>query len=91
MAYQGLAGWIYDAYLALPGYTPSEPTGPVYDPNYATATANLNLRAEPSLSAKVLLAIPSGARVRMVGGGSGQFSKVSYNGTTGWAATAYLN
>ncbi len=58
---------------------------------YATTTVALNLRAEPSLSARVLLVMPEGARVRLLEGGSGQFRKVSYNGTVGWAAYAYLN
>jgi len=84
--HNGLAGWIAAQHLGsgVPGEEP-------YDPNFATTTANLNLRAEPSTSAKVLLVIPSGARVRLLEGGSGQFRKVSYNGTTGWAAYAYLN
>ncbi len=84
--HNGLAGWIAAQYLGsgVPGEEP-------YDPNFATTTANLNLRAEPSTRAKVLLVIPSGARVRVLEGGSGQFRKVSYNGTSGWAAYAYLN
>lgn len=57
--------------------------------NSATATANL--RVEPSLSARVLRVIPSGTKVRLEAGGSGQFRKVTYNGTTGWASTTYLN
>ncbi|HEV2108757.1 MAG TPA: SH3 domain-containing protein, partial [Thermomicrobiales bacterium] len=84
--HNGLAGWIADQYLVsdVPGDGP-------YDPNFATTTAALNLRAEPSLSARVLLVMPEGARVRLLDGGSGQFRKVSYNGTVGWAAYAYLN
>lgn len=84
--HNGLAGWIADQYLSssVPGDGP-------YDPNYATTTTALRLRAEPSLSAKVLLVMPSGARVRLLDGGAGQFRKVSYNGTVGWAAYAYLN
>jgi D-alanyl-D-alanine carboxypeptidase len=84
--HNGLAGWIIAQYLGsnVPGEGP-------YDPNFATTTARLNLRAEPNPSAKVLLVMPSGAQVRVLEGGSGQFRKVSYNGTTGWAATAYLN
>ena len=84
--HNGLAGWIADQYLIsdVPGDGP-------YDPNYATTTTALRLRAEPSFSAKVLLVMPSGARVRLLDGASGQFRKVSYNGTVGWAAYAYLN
>jgi D-alanyl-D-alanine carboxypeptidase len=84
--HQGLAGWAHDAYLTSGGSGE-----PLYDPNYATTTAALNLRAEASTSAKVLLVMPSGAKVRLLDGYANGFRKVSYNGTTGWAYTAYLN
>ena len=84
--YQGLAGWAYDTFL-----TASVPVEDAYDPAYATTTAALNLRAEASTSAKVLLVMPSGARVRLLDGYANGFRKVSYAGTTGWASTAYLN
>lgn len=87
VVHNGLAGWMSDQYIYWGQDTGEAP----YDPNFATTTAALNLRAEPSLSAKVILVMPSGARVRMLGGGSGQFAKVEYNGTVGWAAFAYLN
>lgn len=81
----GIGGWVADSYRG------NGNSGPIYDPNYATTTARLNLRAAPSLTAKVLLVIPSGAKVRLEASGSGQFRKVTYKGTTGWAAHAYLN
>ncbi len=51
----------------------------------------MNLRAEPSTSARILTVMPSGARVMLLDGYSNGFRKVSYNGLTGWAYTAYLN
>lgn len=84
--HQGLAGWAYDAFLA-----PATVDDNVYDPSYATTTAPLNLRAEASASAKILLVIPSGAKVRLLDGYANGYRKVSYAGTTGWAFTAYLN
>lgn len=80
VVFNGLAGWIFAQYLS------SGSTGETF-----TTTARLNLRAQPSLSAKVLLVIPSGARVRATSQVSGSFRQVIYNGVTGWAATAYLN
>lgn len=77
----GPGGWVIDSALrrvAQPGET-------------FTTTARLNLRAEPSTSAKVLLVMPQGATVKALAGNSNGFRQVSYNGTTGWAATAYLN
>ncbi len=92
VVHQGLAGWVADAYLKVttdgPGGDPGEHP---YDPNYATTTSALNLRAEPSLSAKILTVMPSGARVTLLDGYANGFRKVSYNGLTGWASTAYLN
>jgi uncharacterized protein YraI len=84
--YGGQGGWAADQYLSwgVPGDGP-------YDPAYATATANLNLRAGPSASDDVLRVIPSGATVRLDDGYANGYRRVTYGGTAGWAATAYLN
>ena len=79
----GVPGWIADNYLALP-----TDMGPV--PSYQTTTSSLNLRAEPSTSARILLVIPSGSQVRPNGALAYGFAQVSYNGTLGWAHTDYL-
>ena len=87
VSYNGVAGWVWAEYLVRggsPGQTP-------YDPNAATTTAALNLRAEPSLSARVLLVMPAGSRVGLGSGWANGFRQVTYNGTTGWAHTDYLN
>ena len=85
VTFEGLAGWIANQYLTwnLGGGTP---TGETF-----TTTARLNLRAKPSSSATVLLIMPSGATVKALSGTADGFRQVSYNGTVGWAATAYLN
>lgn len=80
--HNGLAGWMSDQYIAW-GSQPGEGT--------FTTTANLNLRAEPSTSAKVLLVMPSGSTVTALSGTASGWRQVSYNGTTGWASTDYLN
>ena len=84
VSYKGTAGWAYLAYLVVE-------RGDSPEPGTLVTTAALNLRAEPSLTARVLLVMPSGATVTPTGRGSGQFAQVVYQGTTGWAATAYLN
>ena len=78
--HNGLAGWMYTQYLS------SGSTGETF-----TTTARLNLRAQPSTSATVLLVMPSGATVKALSGTASGWRHVSYNGTIGWAATAYLN
>lgn len=83
--YQGQTGWMSDAYISS---TKPGGQGPV--PSYQTTTANLNLRAEPSTSAKILLVMPAGSRVTPNGALSNGFAQVTSNGTTGWASTRYL-
>ncbi len=82
--HNGLAGWVADQYLA---WSPNgNPTGETF-----TTTARLNLRSEPNSGAKVRLVIPSGATVKALSGTANGWREVSYKGTAGWAATAYLN
>jgi uncharacterized protein YraI len=90
VSYNGQNGWIYADYIQRDGAGPA-PGGPVYDPNMATTTAALNLRAEPSTSAKVILVMPAGAQVVLKSGTANGWRQVMYNGKTGWAATQYLN
>ena len=83
--HSGPAGWVVDGGLR-PASSPPPPSGETF-----TTTAALNLRAEPSTSAKVLLVMPAGAKVKATPNGSGSFRQVTYNGVTGWAHTSYLN
>jgi len=83
VSYQAQAGWMSEAYISF--------SNGGSQPETFTTTAPLNLRAEPSTSAKVLLVIPERAVVQAGTKGSGQFRQVTYKGITGWAATAYLN
>ncbi len=82
VTHEGLAGWMSDDYIYW-----GQDTGTTT----FTTTAYLNLRAEPSLSAQVLLVMPSGAKVSALSGTAAGWRQVSYNGTTGWASTDYLN
>ncbi|MBA2247051.1 MAG: SH3 domain-containing protein [Chloroflexia bacterium] len=81
VVHQGLAGWIADQYL----YWPFDGV------ETFTTTARLNLRERPSTSARVLTIMPEGATVYGGSGTAPGFRQVTYKGTTGWAATAYLN
>ncbi len=53
------------------------------------ATANLNLRSNPSTSGKKLALIPKGTKLT-VGSTKPGWSQVRYAGKTGWASSAYL-
>ena len=79
--HNGLAGWISDSYLAHRD-APSETF---------TTTARLNLRSAPSATAPVTLIMPANSVVAALSGTAPGWRQVSYKGTVGWAATAYLN
>jgi uncharacterized protein YraI len=58
--------------------------------DYYRTTARLNLRAQPSTSAKILLVMPENALVQQVAASQNGFRKVAYQGTSGWAHGDYL-
>ncbi len=64
--------------------------GPSAGPEALYTTSALNLRAEPSLTAPVLLVIPSGAKVGFQDAEENGFTKISYNGKIGWGKSEYL-
>lgn len=80
--FDGQPGWAFDEYLRW--YGDGEPVA------YLTTVTALNLRAEPSLSSRVLLVMPQGARVQATDQVSYGFRQVVYNGTAGWAYDSYL-
>ena len=86
VVYEALGGWVLDEYLNL-----GASGEPPYDPNYATTTADVNLRAEPSLSGAVLAVIPANTRVRLNPESANGFRGVEYDGSDGWVRTDYLN
>ncbi len=57
----------------------------------ATTTDDLNLRAEPSMTAPVITVMPAASRVGITGGRNGRFYPVVYPGFAGgWASADYL-
>jgi hypothetical protein len=71
--------------VAAPGVGQAQEPG-----DWLIARDGLNLRAAPSADASVLTVMPDGARVEVVGGGSGDWLPVRYAGQTGYTARAYL-
>lgn len=88
VSYNGQAGWTADAYISATPPDDQYGEGPV--PNYQATTGNLNLRAEPSLSARILTVIPAGSRVKPNGSLAYNFARVTWNGMTGWVSISYL-
>ena len=97
VSYNGLAGWAATAYLSSagappPGSSPPPPApGPSPGAGTATVVDSLNLRSGPSLADAVLLVMPPGSQVTVTGAAVNGFLPVTFNGTAGWAATAYLS
>jgi uncharacterized protein YraI len=95
--YNGTAGWASAQYVAR-----SDPGGGSAPPptngggNGATgnATVNtngLNLRSGPGTNNSVILVMPQGASVTLTGETSNGFAALTYNGTSGWAASWFLS
>ena len=99
VTYNGSTGWAYGSYLSIssgtaptpsPSPAPSTPPASGSGTGTATTTADLNLRAGPSTADYVILVIPWGSRVTLTGQSANGFASVDYNGTAGWAYSAYL-
>jgi N-acetylmuramoyl-L-alanine amidase len=81
VVYQGTTGWASSQWLNTGGSSGS--TATVID-------GALNLRASASTGASVLAVMPDGATVTLLGDTSNGFAKVRFDGTEGWAYSAYL-
>jgi uncharacterized protein YraI len=78
VSYEGVDGWAHRDYLLL-------------FPAFATTTAPLNLRADPSLNAEILLVMPEGATAMVLWGPQNGYFSVRYDDrVTGWAHGDYL-
>lgn len=75
---------------AAPAVPDAVPVGPDSTGTASVVDGALNLRTGPSLDHPVVLVMPDAASVELRGGANGEFTPVSFDGTTGWAATAFL-
>ncbi len=75
-------GWVSIDYI--------NPGGSGQQPGYLVATANLNLRSAPSLTAPVLKVIPANSQVARGDQVTNGFRAVTYAGVSGWASTQFL-
>jgi len=101
VTYNGVSGYASAGYLVPPGgggsgndddagtvqreETASGPTGTHY------VEARLNLRSGPATSYGIMATMPAGAAVELSGQVANGFSQLTWNGSTGWAATEYLS
>lgn len=85
VSYGGSRGYAWTEFVSTGGGSAAGPST-----GSARATADLNLRAAPNLTADVVVVIPSGGSVSLLGEDQNGFSRVSYGGTAGWAYASYL-
>lgn len=88
------SGWVQISYNGKTGYVASKflvttaPTKTVY--RYTTAKA-LNFRTKPSTTGYILAKIPYGTKLVYLGAASSNWSKVRYQGTTGYVSSKLLS
>lgn len=81
----GTGGWLYNVYSGYGG------TGAGPEDDSATTTASVNFRSQPSTSASIIQVLPAGAKVQKLPTVPvNDFFNVTYNGKTGWVASAFL-
>ena len=99
--YNGTKGWAHGDWLRMGGGGAPAPTTPpsgstgsvaigdtVVDS--AVVTTGLNLRSGPGTSYQVVLVMPNGASVEVMGDPQNGFYPLRYNGTKGWASGEWL-
>lgn len=101
LTYKGTGGWGYADYISTGGgssggSSSGSGSGGSQDAGggnagSATTTSALNLRTGPGTGYAVILVMPSGAGVTLTGSSQNGFLGVTYQGTTGWASSSYLN
>lgn len=105
VTYNGSSGWASAQYLTRTnpggGATAPPPTtgggnnggggGSGATGNATVTVSALNLRAGAGTNTAVLAVMPFGASVSLTGETSNGFSRLTYNGTAGWASTQFLS
>ncbi len=104
VSYQGVSGYVMTSYLrfpsdpsvtpvptatASPSPTPVTPGVSVGTAVITTSGGSVNLRAQASSSAKVLLSVPNAGIVSVQARGP-EWSAVTYNGTFGYIMSKYM-
>ncbi|MCI6377324.1 MAG: SH3 domain-containing protein [Clostridiales bacterium] len=89
--YNGLSGYVMTSFLTFADGAsplPETPQGGAYA-TVTTQSGSLNLRAQPRSGSDILLRIPQYAAVTVQERG-GEWSRVTYQGTTGYAMSVFL-
>lgn len=90
VTWKGKKAHIYSQYLTGGSTGSSGSSSAVASKGTVTTTANLNLREGPSLKQRVVKVAKKGTALKLTGSVSGDFSQITHDGKTLWAATKYL-
>jgi len=90
VSYNGATGYVMDKFLTFSDGAPNPETPVQQMATVATGGGSLNLREMADANARVLLSIPNGAQVELQIEGDA-WCKVTYNGTTGYVVTRFLD
>ena len=88
------SGYVSNDYIVLSGETPQAPEETPGTATNLTAivlpSSGLNLRAQPSLSAGVIMTLPQGTTLTVTGSATGGMLPVALGGMTGYVASEYV-
>ena len=91
--YMGVYGYVMTRYLST-GYSPLPTAAPTSSTGawatVATQSGGLNIREASYVGARILIVAPKGSTVTVVEHGT-TWSRITYNGVTGYAMTGFLN
>lgn len=97
VSYAGKTGYVSSAYLSLSTPAPAPAPAPVVSTptekviGSATAIYAVNFRAGASTGTAITGVVPQGSKVDLLGASVNGWTKVSWNGKTGYISTPYLN
>lgn len=92
VSYNARTGYVSSQYIKPAGSNSTNPTNPTPSPSYnktARTTAVLNLRRGAGTNYSSIMKIPQNATVNVISNSNG-WSKVTYNGRTGYVSSQYL-
>ncbi|MFB0918031.1 MAG: SH3 domain-containing protein [Clostridiaceae bacterium] len=91
VSYGTTSGWCSTAYLKGTTAAPVADPTPIVEEVMKYTSDYLNLRSGGATSYGVMLTMPKGAKVTVLGvSADGSWTKVKYGSTVGWASSAYL-
>ncbi len=92
VTFGSISGYASSRYITTtaPGPTPTPTPLPTAATFGATTTTNLRLRTGAGTSSDIILVIPNGSRVRVLGSQTNGFYPVSYDNATGYASASYI-